>query len=79
MHVHQRHLIQLQNKPWTAHFQLPFHFRKILRLNSTDQSDGRAALADNLFDLQGHDRTSWLNAMSGPFVTACKNGRLGAG
>src|SRR5216683_4064648 len=40
--------------PGTAAFQLPCHFRNILRSNSTDQPDGRAAPVRNLFYLQGH-------------------------
>ena len=60
-------------------FELPCHFRKILRLNSTDQPDGRAALADNLFDLQGHVGASRLNATSGPFRNYCKDGQLQTG
>jgi hypothetical protein len=70
-------LIQLQHGPRTAGLQLTCHFRKISRLNSTDQPDDRATLVDGLFYLQGH--VAYLIAMSGPFLSTAKAGSYGRG
>jgi hypothetical protein len=72
--IHQRHFIQLQHGPWTAGVQLPFHLRKILRSNSTDQPDGRPAPVDSLFDFQGHAGASKRNERA--IGNYCKDGKL---
>jgi hypothetical protein len=47
--------------------------RKILRSNSTDQPDDRArpSTVFSIFKV----KSDTLNAMSGPFVNYCKNGK----
>jgi hypothetical protein len=59
---------------WTAGFQLPGHFHKIFRSNSTDQPDGRATAVDSLFCLQGHVGVSKRNDRA--IRNYCKDGKL---
>ena len=63
-------------QPWTACFQLPCHFRKIIGLNSADQPDGRTAVVDNIFYHQGHVGASPVKRNERAIRNYCKAGKL---